>query len=48
MFGRKRITEEERNEGKEILYDIVSMLIDLVRSNSDRVYEEGEDYDING
>lgn len=47
MFGRKRITEEERNEGKEILYDIVSMLIGLVRSNSDRVYEEGEDYDIN-
>lgn len=47
MFKRNRITEEENIDGKEILYDIVSMLVGLVRSNSDRVYEEGEGYSIN-
>jgi len=46
MFKRKRITEEESNKGKEILYEIVSMLVGLVRSNSDRIYEEGENYDV--
>ncbi len=45
MFRRKRITEQEIAKGKEILYDIVSMLIRLVRSNSDRTYEENESYD---
>ncbi len=47
MFKRNRITEEENIEGKEILYDIVSMLVGLVRSNSERVYEEGEGYSVN-
>lgn len=46
MFKRKRITEEENNKGKEILYEIVSMLVGLVRSNTDQVYEEGENYDV--
>lgn len=46
MFKRKKITQEENNKGKEILYEIVSMLVGLVRSNSERIYEDRENYDI--
>lgn len=42
LFVKKIINEEERYRGKEILNEIVAMLIGLIKSNSDRVYEDGE------
>ncbi|RPI62727.1 MAG: four helix bundle protein [Ignavibacteriales bacterium] len=44
LLRRNRITIEENTKGKEILFEIVSMLIGLIKSNSDRVYDEKEDY----
>lgn len=44
LLKRNRITIEESVMGKELLYEIVSMLIGLIKSNSDRVYEENENY----
>ncbi|MCX8106889.1 MAG: four helix bundle protein [Ignavibacterium album] len=46
LFVKKIINEEERYRGKEILNEIVAMLIGLIKSNSDRVYEDGVEYDI--
>ena len=46
LFRRNRITIEESDKGKEILFEIVSMLIGLIKSNSDRVYEDKEDYKV--
>lgn len=46
LYVKKIINEEERYKGKEILNDIVAMLIGLIKSNSDRVYEDGVEYDI--
>jgi four helix bundle protein len=45
LLIKKRITEEEAELGKKILIEIVSMLIGLARSISDRVYEEQTEYD---
>lgn len=44
LLRRKRITVEENKEGKDILIEIISMLVGLVRSNSERVYEDDENY----
>jgi len=44
LLKRNRITIEENVKGKELLFEIVSMLIGLIKSNSDRVYEEKENY----
>lgn len=44
LLRRNRFTIEENTKGKEILFEIVSMLIGLIKSNSDRVYEENENY----
>jgi len=44
LLQRNRITIEENVKGKELLFEIVSMLIGLIKSNSDRVYEERENY----
>jgi four helix bundle protein len=44
LLKRNRISEELKEEGKNILFEIVSMLIGLIKSISDRVYEEGIDY----
>jgi four helix bundle protein len=44
LLQRNRITTEENVKGKELLFEIVSMLIGLIKSNSDRVYEENENY----
>ncbi|MCG6912605.1 hypothetical protein LJE86_01675 [bacterium BMS3Abin03] len=41
---RKLISIDELNEGKQMLKEIVSMLIGLIKSNSDRVYEDNADY----
>ncbi len=44
LHKRNRISIEENNRGKDILYEIVSMLVGLIKSNSNRVYEENEEY----
>jgi len=44
LLRKKIITEELADEGKKILIEIVSMLISLIKSISDRVYEEEVDY----
>jgi four helix bundle protein len=46
LLRRNRITIEENTKGKEILFEIVSMLIGLIKSNSDRVYEDNEEYKV--
>ncbi|MCS7053148.1 MAG: four helix bundle protein [Ignavibacterium sp.] len=43
---RKNLISKDENEiGKKILYEIVSMLFGLIKSNSDRVYEDSENYE---
>lgn len=45
LFTRKLISNEELNTGKKMLKEIVSMLVGLIKSNSDRVYEDQEEID---
>lgn len=45
LFIRRKITEEELLDGKNKLKEIVTMLIGLIKSNSDRVYEPNEEYE---
>ena len=45
LFARKKISEEELLLGKNQLKEIVSMLIGLIKSNSERVYEPNEEYE---
>jgi len=45
LFKRAKISEEELLYGKNNLKEIVSMLIGLIKSNSDRVYEPNEEYE---
>jgi four helix bundle protein len=47
LIKRKRITKEINEEGKSIIFEVVSMLIGLIRSSSDRVYEENTEYTTN-
>jgi hypothetical protein len=44
IIHQKKINNEEKEEGKRLLIDIVSMLVGLIKSNSDRVYEESANY----
>lgn len=44
LLRRNRLTIDENTFGKNLLFEIVSMLIGLIKSNSDRVYEEKENY----
>lgn len=44
LFIRKLISPSEISECKEILKEIISMLVGLIKSNSDRVYEEDSTY----
>jgi four helix bundle protein len=49
MVIKKLLSEPEVEEGKMLLKDIVSLLVGLIRSNSsDRLYEEGAEYGIEG
>lgn len=41
---KEMISENYKNEGKTILKEIVSMLFGLIRSNSDRTYENELEY----
>ncbi|PIW98892.1 MAG: four helix bundle protein [Ignavibacteria bacterium CG_4_8_14_3_um_filter_37_9] len=47
LFIKKKLSEEEIDYGKSILKDIVSMLIGLIKSNSDRLHEPETKYKIN-
>ena len=44
LFKRNKIDLNENINGKEILFEIVSMLIGLIKSNSNRIYEENQSY----
>jgi four helix bundle protein len=45
LIIRKLISTEELATGKTMLKELVSMLVGLIKSNSDRVYEENAEYD---
>jgi four helix bundle protein len=45
LFIRNLISEEELNTGNLMLKEIISMLVGLIKSNSDRVYDENAEYD---
>ena len=46
LVARKRVSGEGVHPGKEMLVDVVSMLVGLIRSNNpDRLYEEHGDYE---
>jgi len=40
LIKRKYLSEEDANSGKKILFEIVSMLMGLLKKNDNRVYEE--------
>ncbi len=44
LVRKKKLTEAEIVFGKEILRNIVSMLIGLIKNNSDRLHEPENDY----
>jgi len=44
LLKRHKITIEENIKGKEILIGIVSMLVGLIKSTSDRLYEADSEY----
>lgn len=46
LFKKDKISETLKDEGKRILIEIVSMLIGLIKSNSNRIYENEEKYKI--
>ena len=45
-YKRHKITIEENIKGKEILIAIVSMLVGLIKSTSDRLYEADSEYSV--
>ena len=45
LFARNLIADKDKEEGKVILKDIINMLMRLIKSNSDRVYETQGDYE---
>lgn len=45
LQARSLITNEDLKKGKIMLKDLVSMLFGLIKSNSDRVYEDTAEYD---
>lgn len=46
LFKKNKINLEEKEKGKMLLSEIVSMLIGLIKSTSNRIYEEPENYSI--
>ncbi len=46
LLKRNKITIEENKKGKEILFDVVSMLVGLIKSSSDRLYEPDSIYNV--
>jgi four helix bundle protein len=46
LLKREKISKETSEKGKNLLFEIVSMLTGLIRSTSDRVYEPELNYKI--
>ena len=46
LLRKNKITIEENKKGKEILFDVVSMLVGLIKSSSDRLYEPDSIYNV--
>ena len=46
LFSKHIISEEILKEEKTILKEIVSMLIGLIKSNSDRAFDKQEEYNL--
>ena len=46
LLARRKISNDEALLGKSQLKEIVSMLNGLIKSNSDRIYEPNEEYDV--
>jgi four helix bundle protein len=44
LAAKKRITAAHVQEGKQMLARIVSMLVGMIKSSSDRLYEERAEY----
>jgi len=44
LFSKELISKEMLKDGKEQLKEIVSMIMGLIKSNSNRIYEREEDY----
>lgn len=44
LFKRKKINKERQEEGKQLLTNIISMLVGLIKSNSDRTFEPENTY----
>jgi four helix bundle protein len=44
LVKRKKIDIDDIEKGKVMLIEIVSMLVGLIKSNSDRIYEKSEKY----
>ena len=44
LVRRKKVNDKDIIKGKDMLFEIVSMLVGLIKSNSDRVYEPRNDY----
>ena len=42
---RDLISNQEANKGKLVIKEIISLLFGLIKSNSDRLYEENAEYD---
>ena len=47
MLKKELVTSDEVLKGKGLLKEIFSMLVGLIKSNSDRVYETEEEYIVN-
>lgn len=46
LLAKNLISIEENDEGKKFLVEIVKMLMGIIKSTSDRSYEQLENYDI--
>lgn len=44
LFSKNLLTSDKTSEAKSILKEIASMLIGLIKNNSDRVYEDSIEY----
>ncbi len=47
LLRRNKIKKEDSLLGKQMLLEIVAMIVGLIKSNSDRVFEPNETYSLN-
>jgi len=48
LVAKRKLQDEGIVPGKEMLRQVVSMLVGLIKSNSDRLYEEPVEYRVQG